>query len=266
MGLGLIGCWICVAVVLAILLLPIAVVIPAAFGTTSQIQFPPQGFTTQWFGEVVADPTWRAAFWKSIRVGLGTAVLAVVAAVGLARFGGRVRQGAIRWLIQATAFAPVIVPVILLAIGVYDVQLRTEMVGTDLGLILAHAVLAFPFAFIVLSNAMSNLDGSLEPAAWSMGASKLRAFWTITMPSLRPALIGAFVISFMTSWDEAVIALFQTGLSKTLPVTIYSLLKSGVSPAVGAVAVLLITPIIVAVVVGLVVSLRRSRAAASDAT
>lgn len=258
-GPGAILAWLCTALVLLILLVPIMIVIPAAFGTTTQVQFPPRGFTTDWFGEVVRDPLWTDAFWKSVRVGLGTAVLSVVAALGLARAGNRATSPLVRALIQTAAFAPLIVPVILLGIGVYDVQIRLELVGTDLGLVIAHTVLAFPLAFIMISNAMSNLDGSLEHAAWSMGASKLRAFWTITVPNLVPALIGGFVISFMTSWDEAVLALFQTGLEKTLPVTIYSLLKSGVTPAVGAVAVLLIVPVVLAVVIGLLISVRPGR-------
>jgi putative spermidine/putrescine transport system permease protein len=251
--------WLCTGVVLLILLVPIIIVIPAAFGTTTQVQFPPRGFTTDWFSEVVEDPMWTDAFWKSLRVGLGTAVLSVAAALGLARAGSRATSSFARAVIQTAAFAPLIVPVILLAIGVYDVQLRLQLVGTDVGLVIAHAVLASPLAFIMISNAMSNLEGSLEHAAWSMGASKFRAFWTITVPNLVPALVGGFVISFMTSWDEAVLALFQTGLSKTLPVTIYSLLKSGVTPAVAAVAVLLTVPVVLAVIVGLLISVRRGR-------
>jgi len=74
-----------------------------------------------------------------------------------------------------------------------------------------------------------------------------------------PALVGALVISFMTSWDEAVVALFQSGITKTLPVTIYSFLTSGVTPAVAAVAVILIVPIVVALVAYAVLSARHSR-------
>jgi putative spermidine/putrescine transport system permease protein len=131
-------------------------------------------------------------------------------------------------------------------------------------LILAHSVIAFPLAFIILSNSLARLDESVEHAAWSLGASKARTFWTIVVPNLVPGLIGAFVISFMTSWDEAVLALFQTGLDKTLPVAIYSFLKSGVTPAVGAIAVLLIAPVLVAVAATLAVGLRRGRTGSSS--
>jgi putative spermidine/putrescine transport system permease protein len=258
--------WVFVVVVLLLLLVPLLIIIPAAFGTTTQIQFPPVGFTTHWFTDVLSDPLWTDALWKSVRVGLGTAVLSVAVALGLARTAAKVNSSAVRTAIMTIAFAPLIVPVVLLGIGVYDVQLKLDLVGTDIGLVLAHTVIAFPLAFIILSNSLSNIDGSLEPAAWSMGASRLRAFWTIVVPNLVPGLIGAFVIAFMTSWDEAVLALFQTGLQKTLPVTIYSFLKSGVSPAVGAVAVMLITPVVLAVIVTLVVGQRRSRRSSSTSS
>ena len=94
-----------------------------------------------------------------------------------------------------------------------------------------------------------------------MGVRPFRAFWTITMPAIRPAVMSSLLISFMTSWDEAVIALFQTGLDKTMPVNFYSLIRSGVTPAVAAVAVLLMVPVFIGVVAVAVSSARRSRTA-----
>jgi putative spermidine/putrescine transport system permease protein len=256
---GTVLSWMATAVVLVLLLLPLLVVIPAAFGETTQIQFPPRGFTTAWFTSVLEDPMWTSALWKSVRVGVGTAVASTAIGLILARLGPRVKSSWARMAIQTIAFAPLIIPVILLAIGVYDVQVRLGLVGTDLGLVLAHCVICFPLAFLILSNALSNVDGSLEEAAWSMGVSRTKAFWTVVIPNILPALLGAALISFMTSWDEAVLALFQTSLDKTLPVTIYSFLKSGVTPAVAAVAVMLIAPVVLGVVIALVVGARKSR-------
>ena len=257
--------WVLVAIALLILLLPIVIIFPASFGTTDQIAFPPQGFTTQWYSDVLRDPLWVNAFYKSLRVALGTGVLAVVVALGLARVGLRARGTWARTSIQALAFAPLVVPAILLGIGMFDVQIKLGLVGTEWGLIMAHTVLAFPFAFIILSNGLSKLDSSLEPAAWSLGASRIRAFWTIAMPNVAPGLIGAFVISFLSSFDEAVLALFLTGLDKTLPVTIFGLVRSGVTPGVGAVAVMITLPVVLGVIGTLVISAKRGRSAASRA-
>lgn len=242
-------CWLALGVVLVLLILPLLVVIPTAFTETTQIRFPPVGFSWKWFAEVVTSPLWIESLLKSIRVGLATAVVSTACGLALARVGMRLASPFWRTLIQVGAITPLIVPVILLGIGVFDIQGRLGLLGTDLGLVLAHAVLCLPLTFLVLANALSFVDGSMEQAAWTMGAGRSRAFWSVIVPSLVPALVGSFVISFVTSWDEAVIAMFQTELDKTLPVTIYSFLKSGITPAVSAVAALVTLPVLLGTVV-----------------
>jgi putative spermidine/putrescine transport system permease protein len=238
--------WIVTVLVLVLLLVPLLITIPAAFGTTSQIAFPPQGFTFDWFGQVFAQRSWTDSIAKSLRVGIVTAIVSTAIGLILARISSGLQSRALRSVVQAVAFAPLIIPVILLAIG------------TDLGLVIAHAILCVPFSFIVIGNALSHLDGSLEEAAWSMGIGRIRTFWTIVIPGIVPGLVGSAVIAFMTSWDETVVALFQAGLNKTLPVTFYSLLRSGVTPAVAAVSVLLIALVVIGGAIFLVVSGRRA--------
>jgi putative spermidine/putrescine transport system permease protein len=125
---------------------------------------------------------------------------------------------------------------------------------------MAHVVIAFPVAFAVLSNALSNVDASLEPAAWTLGASRTAAFWSIVVRSIIPSVAGAFVLSFMVSWDEVVIALFQTGFEKTLPVTIFAYLQAGIVPTVPAIATMLIGVVVIGFTLAWIV---RSRATAA---
>lgn len=255
--------WICVAVLgfdLTLLILPLFVVIPTAFSETSMIRFPPVGFTFGWFAEVFGSSVWIDAFLKSVRVGLLVGVVATLSGLALARAGTRTRSEAMRLVIQVVAIAPLIVPVVLLGIGVYDVQGQMGLLGTDLGLVIAHAVLCLPLTFLVLANGLSAIDTSIEQAAWTMGAGPIRTFFTVVVPNLMPALIGAMVISFVTSWDEAVLSMFQTGLDKTLPVTIYSHLKSGITPAVSAVATIVSVPVIIGSLVAGIIAFRRSKA------
>lgn len=229
---------------LLLLILPLIVVMPTAFSETSMIQFPPQGFTLKWFDEVLTSPIWIESFLKSVRVGLMTAVVATVAGLALARAGTRSSSQGFRTTVQVLAITPLIVPVILLGIGIFDTQGRIGLLGTDLGLILAHSLLCLPLAFLVLANGLSSVDSSIEQAAWTMGAGPVRSFFGVVVPNIMPAVFGAAVISFVTSWDEAVLSLFQTQLDKTLPVTIYSFLKSGITPAVSAVATLVSLPVL----------------------
>jgi len=242
-------CWLALAFVLVILILPLLVVIPTAFSETTTIRFPPVGFTGKWFIEVLTTPQWLDAFFKSIRIGLMTAIVAMLAGLALARVGTQLRSEFWRIAIQVVAISPLIVPVILLAIGIFDVQSRLHLIGSDLGLVLAHGVLCLPLTFLVMANALAFIDLSLEQAAWTMGAGRAHAFRTIVVPNLMPAIVGGLVISFVTSWDETVLALFQTGLDKTLPVTIYSFLKSGITTAVSAVAALVTVPVLLGAVI-----------------
>jgi len=252
----------CVAVLafdLVLLILPLLVVIPTSVTETTQIQFPPVGFSMRWFVEALTSPIWIDAFIKSVRVGVMTAVCATLCGLALARVGTRSKSLMLKSAIQIGSIMPLIVPVILLGIGIYDVQGRLGLIGTDIGLVIAHSVLCLPLVFLVLANALAAVDVSIEQAAWTMGASNGRAFWNVVVPIIMPALVGAFLISFVTSWDEAVLAMFQTGLDKTLPVTIYSFLKSGITPAVSAVATVVIAPVLIGSIIIAIKSFTSSR-------
>lgn len=238
-------CWLALALVMIILISPLLVVMPTAFTETTQIRFPPVGFSFKWFEEVLTSEMWISAFFKSVRVALATGVLASLIGLALARAASRTGSRLLQGAIQAGAIAPLIVPVILLAIGIFDVQGRLGLIGTDVGLVLAHTLLCVPLTFLIFANALSFVDISIEQASWTMGAGNIRTFWMIVVPGMVTSVVGAFLISFVTSWDEAVIAMFQTELDKTLPVTIYSFLRSGITPAVSAVATIITLPVII---------------------
>lgn len=246
-------------VTITILVLPVLFVFPLSIGETGTVVFPPRGFTLQWYAQVFTTATWLGPIGQSLVVGLGTGILSVAIALVLARAMLSMTSTAGKAIVSGLAFAPLITPAILLAIGEYDVQLRLGMTGTIIGLILAHTVIAAPLAFAIILAAMSGADRGLEAAAWTLGASRTRAFWTLVVRGIIPSIVGAFVISFVTSWDEVVLALFlQTGPTKTLPVTIYKYLESGIVPTVPAVASLLVTAVIVILAIrGVVSAIRR---------
>ena len=223
--------WIDFALVLLILLVPLIVVIPVSFTDTEFISFPPQGFTLSWYGEVLTDSLWTSAIWKSIKTGIGVAFLATGLALLLARAMLSIRSALTKSAVQAFVYGPLVVPVILLAIGLLGVQERINLPGTTWGLILAHTVLALPFTFAILYKALAGLDPALEEAAWTMGASRTRTFFVVVLRPILPSIVGAMLLAFITSWDEVVIALFQTVDQQTLPITIFSFIKAGVQPA-----------------------------------
>jgi putative spermidine/putrescine transport system permease protein len=234
------GLWTVTIAVLVFLFAPIVFVFPLSWGVDATIVFPPRGFTLDWYHVALTAPQWTAALQKSITVGLAVAVLCVILAILIARwvraFDNRPR---LQSALISIVYLPVIVPVILLAIGTFDVQNRIGLLGTWWGLVLVETVLALPFTYLVVAAALNNVDPSLEKAAWTMGASRVYALRKVVVPTVIPAITGAALLAFISSWDEAVVALFQTSFDKTLPVNFYASLKSGSSPVIAAIGAML---------------------------
>lgn len=245
-SLGTFCLWAIFALVLIFLYLPLLVVIPESFSERSILIWPPEGFTLKWYANVFESRDWIDAVIKSALVGMGTALLSTGLGLALARTLGQMANSLPRRGMEALIFLPVMTPVILLAIGEFDFQAQVGLLGSNVGLILAHTLLTLPFSFVVLSTALSKVDSTIEEASWASGASLRRTFARIVVPVITPSIVASFLISFATSWDEVVLALFQTGFSKTLPVLIFSYIRTGVTPEVAAVASMLISLVLFA--------------------
>ncbi|WP_395308824.1 ABC transporter permease subunit [Mycobacterium sp. AMU20-3851] len=250
------------ALTIAVLVIPVLFVFPLSVGETGTVVFPPRGFTLQWYAQVFTSQTWLGPIGQSLIVGAGAGIISVAIGLVLAHVMRSMTSTVGKAVISGLAFAPIITPAILLAIGMYDVQLQLGITGTVWGLILAHTVIAAPLSFALIAAAMNGSDSGLEQAAWTLGASRTRAFWTIVVQGILPSVAGAFVIAFVTSWDEVVLALFlQTGPTKTLPVTIYKYLESGIVPTVPAVASLLVVAVVIILAIRGVITVARNRRA-----
>lgn len=241
-----VGLWAVTVLVIAFLFAPIAFVFPLSWGVDATIAWPPRGFTLDWYGVALTDPMWTDALQKSVTVGIAVAVLCVALAVFIARWVRTLDdRPRLQSVVVSVVYLPVIVPVILLAIGTFDVQNRIGLLGTWWGLVLVESILALPFTYLVVAAALNNVDPSLEKAAWTMGASHLHALRKVVVPTVIPAITGAALLAFISSWDEAVVALFQTSFDKTLPVNFYASLKSGSSPVIAAIGAMLMLLVVV---------------------
>jgi putative spermidine/putrescine transport system permease protein len=238
----LLGAW--SALVFAFLILPLGYVVLISFSPEPFLSFPPEGFSTQWYDEIFGDPQWGEAAWLSLRVALLTTVLATVlgllAAIGLVR-GSLPGQR----LMKAIFMLPLIVPVILIAAAIYDLETKLELAGTVRGYAIGHTVLALPFTVLICTGALQQTGTQLEEAARSLGAGRLTAFRRATLPLIMPSVAAAAAIAFVTSWDEVVIALFLKGLDATLPVTIYNFVSADLRPTVAALSTLILAGIVV---------------------
>jgi putative spermidine/putrescine transport system permease protein len=237
--------WVIALAVIAFLLFPLIVVVPESFSPTTILYFPPHGLSLRWYQDFVNDPNWIPALWLSVRLGLSVAALATVlglaAAVALHR---HVRRG--RAAIRMLVLGPVIIPVIVSAIAIFDIMTRLGLVGTFLGLLLAHTILAVPFPIIILERALKSVDPTLEDAAVSLGASRLQAFYKVTLRLILPSVFAAALFAFIASWDEVVVVLFVGGpFLQTLPLTMYQFVTTEIKPTIGAVSTLLFVAVLV---------------------
>lgn len=226
--------------VLLYLIVPVAIVIPLSFSSGLYLAFPPPGFSLRWYSRFFADPAWTGALWLSVWVGLVVTLIAVLLGTPAAFALVRGRLAAARF-INGFVLTPVIVPGIIVAVGVYFFYARIGLVGSPLGLILAHTCLAVPFVVINVSAALYGFDERLEHAAMSLGASPWRTFRGVTLPLIRPAILAGAVFAFITSFDELLVALFVSGSSAvTLPRRMWQQIRFSIEPTIAAVSTLMI--------------------------
>jgi mannopine transport system permease protein len=225
--------------VLAFLLVPVVIAIPMSLGSERFLQFPPRDLTLKWYGEFFTDAEWRAATVFSVKVASLTTFLSVLigtlAAVALTRgtlFAKR--------LLTAVILAPLIVPHIVLGVALYLSFTPLGLSGNLTGLVLAHTALAVPFVVLTISAALYRVDRSLEMAAMNLGATRFTAFRLVTLPLVMPAVWVGAVFAFLTSFDEAIVSFFMSGVSnKTLTRKLFENIDFDISPLIPAVSTVL---------------------------
>lgn len=222
------------------LLAPTLVIVPMSFTEAEILSFPPQGFSLQWYEHMLSDAQWSTSIVNSLIVAVLTAALATVlgtlAALGLSRgrFPGRS-------LVNGLVLSPLIVPVVVIAIGMFGLFVQWKISGSVLGLVLAHTALALPFVVVNVGTSLQTMDRNLELAAANLGANPRRSFMHITLPIILPGVVAGAIFAFITSWDEVVTAIFlTTARFRTLPVEMWEQVRQVVDPTVAAVSTTLL--------------------------
>lgn len=227
-------------IILAFLVLPILAVLPLSFNPTAFLVFPEGEFSLRWYRTLAESPQWTRAFGNSLKIGLATTLIATplgtLAAIGLASMRSRAKTAII-----ALITAPLVVPVVVVAIAFYFLFAPLGLVNGSLGLVIAHTVLAVPFVVIVVHAALRGFDMELLRAAASLGAPPSTAILRILVPLIAPGVAAGAVFAFMTSFDETTVALFIAGPEqRTLPIQMFEGVREQISPAIAAAATLLI--------------------------
>lgn len=199
------------------------------------------GFSTKWYAALLRDEQMLRAAEISLAAAALSALIATVngllAALALARFGAfRTRT-----VFAGSIYAPLVMPEVVLGLGLLLVFVALGVERGFLTLVLAHASFTMCFATVMIHAALKGCDRTLEEAAMDLGATPLRAFALVTLPLIAPSVVSAYLLAFIISLDDLVIASFTTGPgATTLPMRIYSQVRLGVSPEVNAISTLLL--------------------------
>lgn len=245
--------------VVAFLVVPLLIVIPLSFTPGTVFAFPPEGFSLRWYEDYLSEPRWLKATWLSIRLGIVVALVSTSLGFLSALAVNQYLRGG-RTVIRALLVAPLIVPPIITAVAIFDIYSRVGLVRTFPGLVIAHAILALPFSFLVLESALRGLDTGPLEAARSLGATTGRAWWEVGLPSLAPALRASLIFSFLISWDEIVLTVFIGGVRlQTLPLRMYEFISTQIRPTLAAISALIVIVIMIGMVLGYIRMRRRRR-------
>jgi ABC-type spermidine/putrescine transport system permease subunit II len=222
------------AVVLVFLYAPIVVVVLNAFnGNRTLTRW--GGFTVRWFRQAFSDSAVWSALWTSVRIAVASTIISLLIAIPAALWTRRAGPRA-RALLDGTTYMRIVLPEVVAAVGLFLLFRRINFPLGIWTIVAGHVVFNSAYATIVIQARVATLSTTLEDAASDLGAVPWRAFWRVTLPLLRPAVIVAGLLVFTFSMDDVVTSAFLSGNSVTLPVLIFGLMRFHVTPEVNAIA------------------------------
>jgi putative spermidine/putrescine transport system permease protein len=229
-----------VALVLLFLIAPILAIMPLSFNSEAFFTYPMPGFSLRWYEDFFFNDRWQGALRLSLLLAFLTTVLATtlgtLAALGLSR-------GNLPWrgTLMAVLISPMIVPIIISALGMFFFYAKLNLLGTLPGLVLAHTALATPFVVITVTATLTSFDRTLMRAGESLGAAPSTVFFRVVMPLILPGMISGALFAFVTSFDEVIAVIFIAGPEqRTLPRQMFSGIRELISPTITAAATVLI--------------------------
>lgn len=234
------------ALVMLITYLPLLIVVVFSFND-SKLTVGWKGFTLKWYEALFRDAALMEALGNSILLGvlscLFAAVIGTLGAIGMARVHFKTKG-----MMEYLSTIPMIVPEIILAMAFMAFFSMLNLPFGMVTLVISHTAFCIPYVFMMVKARLVGIDKSLEEAARDLGASPARTFWDITLPLIMPAVLSGCILAFAMSFDDVVISIFVTGPTlSTLPIKVYTQLKTGVTPEINA----LCTMILLVVIAGL---------------
>lgn len=219
--------------------LPIAVVVVFSFNE-SKLPVALTGFSFQWYEKLFSNSAMMEALGNSLILGvlscLFSAVIGTAGAVGLSRIHWRTKG-----IMEYISILPLMIPEIILGMVLMAFFYLLGIPFGMLTLLLAHTVFCVPYILMEVKARLVGMDPSLEEAARDLGAGPFRALWDITLPLIMPAVLSGSLLAFAMSMDDVVISIFVNGPRvSTLPIKVYTQLKTGVTPEINALCTIML--------------------------
>ena len=245
----------CLILVFSFLFLPILVLILFSFNT-SEMNIVFEGFTLHWYKDLFSNTTLLESLKNTLVVAVTSTIISTVigtvSAYALKKYDFKGKK-----LVNELLYIPVVIPEIVLGIALLSIY---SLMKLELGLftlILAHISFAIPFVIISVRSVLENMDPNLELVASDLGASKIKTFFYVVIPSLMPGIFSGAQLAFTLSLDDVVISYFTSGPgSNTLPLQVFSMIKTGVTPDVNALISLMLLVIFVIMSISTIINLR----------
>lgn len=218
----------------AFMFLPLVVLVLFSFQKNRFPGFPLQGWTMAWYEKLFSDGTLIAALSHTMIVSPAAATVATIiaffAAYALNRFDFPGKTA-----LMGLVTLPILIPPLILGVGFLGLLARVHLSGTLFAVFLTHVVLVTAPALAIIQLRLAQMPGSLEEAAWDLGATEWQTVYKVVLPFALPGIFGAWLLAFTFSFDEFIIAWFVSGFQPTLPVAIYSVLVAAIDPSLNAI-------------------------------
>lgn len=220
------------------MLAPLTMIVVMSLKDGAFMGFPITRWTLGWYAELFRDQEIIKAFLFSLYIAFASTAIALVVGVWTAVLLSRRFLG---WsLVFALVCIPAVVPGVVSAISL---RIFTRAIGIDQGalaIIIGHAVHSVPFVALMVLTRLSSMPAHLTEAARDLGADPFVAFLRVTLPFLRPALIGGAIFALLSSFDDFIRAFFLSAYQPTLPILIFDRLEQGATPSLAAVSTLIL--------------------------
>jgi putative spermidine/putrescine transport system permease protein len=231
--------WLILGATLTFLIGPFLIVILAGMSAGEALAFPPQGLSLKWYAKVFTVESFRASFALSMFLAvfgtIAALLIGIPAAYALNRYD---LPGA--ETIRTIVAAPIIVPGIIVGLALLRYFVIPLDVTITIALFVTHTALVLPYAVRVVSSSLNNLRADMEEAAVILGCTRLEAFTKVVLPNIRGGILAAFILGFVTSFNEVPASLFLSGPGvRTLPIDMLSYMEITFDPSVAALSALL---------------------------